>query len=159
MIFFAESVALCVLFTAMVRLAMWKRQTAFANDYPPVVTDRLRAMGLLAQRPPARKADLARKAAAMVVFSLLFALLLRQANGIDAFMPGVLTSYALWLVVDWYDFAVVDVLLAPLDRFYRASGVSAFDPQAVRFHFMHSLLGMALGIPFALMTGLLILLI
>ena len=154
----AVSLALCVLFTMMVRLAAWKRQTAFTNDYPPVVTDRLRAMGRIAQKPPARKADIARKAAAMIIFALLFALLLRRVNGIDAFMPAALTSYALWLVVDWYDFAVVDVLLAPFDRFYRASGISAFDPQAVRFHFRHSLYGMALGVPFALVTSLLVLL-
>lgn len=159
MVFLIECIVACVLFTLLIKLATWKRQTAFTNDYPPVVTDRLREKGLIAQKPPARKSDYIRKCVGLLVFALLFALVLRYVNGIEAFLPAVITSYGLWLVVDWYDFAVVDVLLAPFDKFYRASGVSAFDPAAVKFHFIHSVYGMALGIPCALMAGLLILLL
>lgn len=156
MVFLIECVAACILFTLMIQLATWKQQVAFTNDYPPVVTDQLRDKGLIAQKPPARKKDYIRKAAAMVVFAFLFALLLRHVNGLDSFLPASLTAYALWLVVDWYDFAVVDVLLAPFDKFYRLSGVSAFEPSAVKFHFIHSLIGMALGLPVAVAAGLLV---
>lgn len=156
MIFLIESIVMCVLFTLMIKLIAWKREAVFTNDYPPVVTDKLRTMGLIAQKPPARKKDYIRKAVAMVVFAFLFALLLRYVNGIDSFLPAVLTAYGLWLVVDWYDFAVVDVLLAPFDKFYRLSGVSAFDRDAVKFHFVHSVYGMALGLPVTVVAGLLV---
>lgn len=159
MVFLIECIVACLLFTLMIRLATWKQQVAFTNDYPPVVTDKLRAKGLIAQKPPARKKDYIRKAVAMVVFALLFALVLRHVNGLESFLPAALTAYALWLVVDWYDFAVVDVLLAPFDKFYRQSGVSAFEPSAVKFHFLHSVYGMVLGIPVALLTGLLIMML
>ena len=46
MIFLIECIVACILFTLMVKLATWKKQTAFTNDYPPVVTDKLRAMAL-----------------------------------------------------------------------------------------------------------------
>ncbi len=68
------------------------------------------------------------------------------------------SAYTPWLVVDWYDFAVVDVLLALFDRFYQKSGVSAIGPSAVRFHFVHSVYGMALGLPVAVVAGLMVLL-
>ena len=70
----------------------------------------------------------------------------------------MLTAYGLWLVVDWYDFLVVDVLFAPFDKFYKASGVSAFDKSAVWFHFKASLRGMVIGAVFAPIVGLLIML-
>ena len=156
MIFLMECVVACILFTLMIKLATWKQQVAFTNDYPPIVTDKLRAKGLIAQKPPARRSDYIRKAVAMVVFAFLFALMLRHVNGLNSFLPAALTAYALWLVVDWYDFAVVDVLLAPFDKFYRLSEVSAFEPSAVKFHFIHSIYGMVLGLPVAVAAGLLV---
>lgn len=65
----------------------------------------------------------------------------------------------LWLVVDWYDFFVVDILLAPFDKFYKASGISAFNKDAVWFHFMGSLRGTVIGIVFAPIVGLLVMLL
>ena len=131
MIFLMESIAACLLFTLMLELVTRNRREAFANDYPPVVTEKLRTLGLIAQKPPARKKDIIRKVIALLVYALLFALLLRYVNGIETFWEGAITAYGLWLVVDWYDFLVVDILLAPFDKFYKASGVSAFDKSAV----------------------------
>ena len=156
MLFIIESVATCLLFTLMIQVATWKRQEVFTNDYPPVVTDKLRMLGLIAEKAPARKKDIIRKLAALTVYAMLFALLVRYVNGADTFMEGVLVSYGLWLVVDWYDFLVVDILLAPFDRFYKMSGVSAYDKDAVAFHFKGSVRGMILGILCALIVGLIV---
>ena len=156
MIFLMESIAACLLFTLMLELVTRNRREAFANDYPPVVTEKLRTLGLIAQKPPARKKDIIRKVIALLVYALLFALLLRYVNGIETFWGGALTAYGLWLVVDWYDFLVVDILLAPFDKFYKASGVSAFDKSAVLFHFKGSVRGMILGLICALLVGLIV---
>ena len=45
MTFFIECVAACVLFTVMLEILSAKRREIFVNDYPPVVTDRLRGRG------------------------------------------------------------------------------------------------------------------
>lgn len=156
MIFLIESVAACLLFTLMIKLISHNRQEVFTNDYPPVVTDKLRALGLIAEKPPAKKKDIIRKLIALIVFALMFALLMRYVNGITTFGEAALTAYGLWLVVDWYDFLVVDILLAPFDKFYRKSGVSAFDKSAVWFHLKGSLRGTVLGIIFAPIAGLLV---
>ena len=149
MVFLIESIVACVIFTLLIKVLSHNRQEVFTNDYPPVVTDKLRQLGLIAEKPPARKKDIIRKLIAIVVYVVLFSLLLRYVNGIETFGHATLTAFGLWLVVDWYDFFVVDILLAPFDKFYKASGVSAFDKNAVLFHFKGSLRGTMIGVIFA----------
>lgn len=159
MTFVLECIVACGLFTIIIKTASAGRREAFENDYPPVVTSRLREMGVLANRPPTKRTDIVRKAVAFVVFSALVALTLRHVNGIRTVVEATCTAYALRLVVDWYDFLVIDILLAPFDAFYRMAGISAFNRSAVRFHACASLRGMAIGLPFALFVGILVALI
>ena len=156
MVILIECIVACALFTLLIKLISHNRQEVFTNDYPPVVTDKLRELGLIAEKPPAKKKDIIRKLTAMVVFAILFALLMRHVNGIKTFWEAALTVYGLWRVVDWYDFLVMDVLLAPFDKFYQKSGVSAYDKSAVWFHFKGSLRGMVLGVICAVLVGLLV---
>ena len=156
MVFLIESIAACAIFTLLIKLISHNRQEVFTNDYPPVVTDKLRELGLIAKKPPAKKKDIVRKLIAMIVFAMLFALLIRYVNGIETFGEAALTVYGLWLVVDWYDFLVMDILLAPFDKFYQKSGVSAFNKSAIWFHFKGSLRGMILGIFCALLVGMIV---
>ena len=158
MIFWMEAAALCLLFHLLIGLVLSKKQAAFVNDYPPVVTDKLRGLGLIAQKPPARKKDVLRKLIAVFVYAILFALMLRYVNGIHTFWEGSITAYGLWLVVDWYDFLVMDMLCASSDKFYRAAGVSGFEKTAVWFHIKGSLRGMVIGLAAAPIVGLLVML-
>lgn len=155
MVFFLECVVACVLFTAALEALAAKRREVFVNDYPPVVTEKLRALGIVAEKPPARKSDIIRKLIAVVVFALA----LRHFNGITTFSQVALTAYLLWLVVDWYDFLVVDILMAPFDKFYRLAKVSPVEKSAVWFHCKASLRGMVLGLIFAPLVGLIVLLL
>ena len=107
MIFLIESVVACLIFTLLIKLISHNKQELFTNDYPPVVTDKLREMGLIAEKPPAKKKDMIRKLTAMTVFALLFALLMHYVNGITSFGQAAFTVYGLWLVVNWYDFLSV----------------------------------------------------
>ena len=158
MLFLMESIVACALFTLLIKLISHNRREVFTNDYPPVVTDKLRQQGLIAEKPPAKKKDIIRKLTAMVVFAILFALLMRYVNGIETFWEATLTVYGLWLVVDWYDFLVMDILLAPFDKFYQKSGISAFNKSAIWFHFKGSLRGMVLGVICAVLVGALVML-
>lgn len=159
MVFAIESIAACVLFTVLLEIATVNRREVFVNDYPPVVTDKLRQIGLIAENPPAKKSDIIRKLIAIIIYAVLFALLLRYVNGITTFLKGALTAYALWLVVDWYDFLVVDILLAPFDKFYKRAGISAFEKSAVWFHCKASIRGMVIGIIFAPIVGFIVMLL
>lgn len=159
MIFLIESVAACVLFTLMLELVAANRREVFVNDYPPVVTDQLRKRNLVAEKPPARKSDIIRKVVAIIIYAVLFAVVLRFINGLTTFPAAAGTAYFLWLVVDWYDFLVVDILMAPFDKFYKLAKVSAVEKSAVFFHFKASLRGMVIGIVFAPIVGGLVMLL
>lgn len=86
----------------------------------------------------------------------MFAVVLRFVNGITTFLNAAATAYLLWLVVDWYDFLVVDILLAPFDKFYKMAKVSPFEKSAVWFHCKASMRGMILGLVFAPIVGLIL---
>lgn len=158
MVFLTESIVACVLFTVALEILCAKRREIFTNDYPPVVTDKLRKLNMVGEKPPTKKSDILRKLIAMVVYAVLFALVLRFINGITAFAEAAVTAYLLWLVVDWYDFLVVDILMAPFDKFYKMAEVSPIEKSAVWFHFKGSVKGMILGLIFAPIVGLIVML-
>lgn len=159
MVFAIECIIACVLFTIALEILAARRREVFVNDYPPIVTDRLRDLHMVADTPPTKKSDIIRKLTAFVVFAVLFALVLRFVNGISTFLKATLTAYLLWLVVDWYDFLVVDILMAPFDKFYKMAQVSPVEKTAVWFHFKASARGMILGLVFAPVIGLIVMLL
>ncbi len=114
MIFLVECIIACVSFTIALELLAARRREVFINDYPPVVSEKLRDLNVVAETPPTKKSNIIRKVIAIIVYAVLFALVLRFINGITTFLPATLTAYLLWLVVDWYDFLVVDILFAPV---------------------------------------------
>jgi len=136
-----------------------RRREIFTNDYLPVVTDKLRDLNVVGEKPPTKKSDIIRKFVAIIIYAVLFALVLRFVNGITTFLKAAVTAYLLWLVVDWYDFLVVDILMAPFDKFYKMAKVSPFEKSAVWFHFKGSVRGMVIGLVFAPVVGLLVMLL
>ncbi len=56
MIFLIECIVACALFTAALEILCARRREVFTNDYPPVVTDKLRALNVVGEKPPTRKA-------------------------------------------------------------------------------------------------------
>ena len=156
MIFLIECIVACALFTIMIEIICAKRREIFTNDYPPVVVDKLRDLNVVGEKPPTKKSDLIRKLIAITIYAVLFALVLRFINGITTFLNAAITAYLVWLVVDWYDFLVIDVLLAPFDKFYKMAKVSAFDKSAVWFHFKGSVKGTIIGPVFAPIVGLIV---
>ncbi len=154
MIFLIECIVACALFTAMLEILCAKRREILTNDYPPVVTEKLRSLNIVSEKP--KKSDIIRKLIAVIIYAVLFAVVLRFVNGITTFLNAAVTAYLLWLVVDWYDFLVVDILLAPFDKFYKKAGVSPFETSAVWFHCKASMRGMLLGLAFAPIVGLIV---
>ena len=96
-----------------------KKGEIFTNDYPPVVIEPLRSLGIVQETPPIKKSDMIRKLIAMMIYAILFALVLYFINGITKFLNAMITAYLLWLVVDWYDFLVINILLALLINFIK----------------------------------------
>ncbi len=49
MIFLVECIVACVLFTVALEIMCAKRREIFTNDYPPVVTDKLRDLNVVGE--------------------------------------------------------------------------------------------------------------
>lgn len=123
------------------------------------MTEKQRSLNIVSEKPPAKKSNIISKLVAVIIYAVLFAVVLRFVNGITTFLSAAVTAYLLWLVVDWYDFLVVDILLAPFDKFYKMAKVSPLEKSAVWFHFKASMRGMALGLVFAPLVGLIVMIL
>ena len=153
MILLLESLAAIALFTLMVCL-MARNPLDGIYNYPPAIIERVQTLGLI----PAgvKKKAVWKKILALAVFGLLLGLLLRYVNGISSFWKGTATAFLLWCIVDWWDALVLDCLWFCHDKRFVIPGTEDMvkDYHDYWFHIKGSLLGMALGIPAALIAGL-----
>ena len=159
MIFLIEAIMLCLVFTAMVVPSVLKHPEAWASDMPPAVQQRCRELGLIPEEQKGlTPAMILRKAVASLVMALVLALVLVYVNGATRFWEAFLLGYGLWLVVDWYDALVIDCLWFCHDKRAVLPGTEDMveSYHDYRFHIRMSLIGMLLGLPICLLTGLLI---
>lgn len=92
-------------------------------------------------------------------FALLFALAvlvgLMLMAGADDFKSAFLSSYGMWLIIDWYDSFFLDWVLFANIKCIRLPGTEHMDKayHQKKYHFTHSLIGMMLGFIPCLLTG------
>lgn len=160
-IFIIESIVACILFTAFILLLVLRKPENCINSWPPAVKQRIIAEKLL-DVTDARmtKVEIIRKVAGSLIFVVVIGLVLRYVNKITKFIPAVLTSYGIWAVVDWWDAFVIDVIACKWKKM-RIKGTEDWDKEYdnLKFHIKESWFGMALGIPFAFLVGLFVIII
>ena len=157
MIFFIESLTACALFSLFVFL-MSRDPVKIIFDYPPAIIERCDKLGLVdAGNKPGGTVFYVRKITAMAVFGVLLGLLVRYVNGCSTFWCGALTAYALWCVVNWFDALVLDCLWFCHDKHFVIPGTEDLKEayHDYWFHIKGALIGMILGIPAALVAGIL----
>ena len=158
MTFLIESLIACALFTLMVFL-MSRNPLKTIFNYPPAIIKRCDELGLVdASNKPGGAAFYAKKVFAMAIFGVLLGLLVLYVNGCTTFWRGALTAYALWVVVNWFDAIVLDCIWFCHDKHFVIPGTEDMvsDYHDYRFHIKGSLIGMLLGIPAALVAGLIV---
>ena len=160
MIFLIESLIACAAFTLMVFL-MSRDPIKQVFNYPPAIVERCKSLGLVdSSNRPGGPVFYAKKLVALLVFGILLGLLVRFVNGCTTFWCGVLTAYALWCVVNWFDAFVLDCLWFCHDKHFIIPGtedmVAAYHDYW--FHIKGGLIGMVLAIPSALIAGVIVIL-
>lgn len=161
MVFFIESLIACALFTLMVFL-MSRDPIKTVFNYPPAIIERCDKLGLVdASNKPGGVGFYVKKLTAMAIFGVLLGLLVRYVNGCTTFWCGCLTAYALWVVVNWFDAIVLDCIWFCNDKHFVIPGTEDMvaDYHDYWFHIKGALIGMLLGIPAALVAGLMTLLL
>ena len=158
MIFLIESLIACALFTLFVFLISRNPVKSIFN-YPPAIIERCRSLGLVNDsNKPGGVVFYLKKITALLVFGILLGLLVRYVNHCEKFWCGVLTAYALWNVVNWYDAFVMDCIWFCHDPHFVIPGTEDMvgDYHDYGFHIKGSLIGMVLAIPSVLMAGLIV---
>ena len=142
MTFFIESLVACALFTLFVFL-MSRNPIKTIFNYPPAIIERCEKLGLVdGSNRPGGVGFYVKKVVAMILFGVLLGLLVRYVNGCDTFWCGALTAYALWVVVNWFKHFVIP-----------GTEDMTADYHDYWFHIKGALIGMLLGIPAALVAG------
>ena len=158
MTFLIESLIACAVFTLFVFL-MSRNPIKIIFNYPPAIIKRCYKLGLVdASNKPGGVGFYVKKLTAMAVFGVLLGLLVRYVNGCTTFWCGALTAYALWMVVNWFDALVLDCIWFCHDKHFVIPGtedmIAAYHDY--RFHIKGALIGMILGLPAALVAGLMV---
>ena len=160
MTFLIESLIACAIFTLFVFL-MSRDPVKTVFNYPPAIIERCKQLGLVDEsNRPGGTVFYVKKVAALLVFGVLLGLLVRFANGCTTFWCGVLTAYALWCVVNWFDAIVLDCIWFCHDPHFVIKGTEDMtrDYHDYWFHIRGALIGMVIAVPAALIAGLIVIL-
>ena len=156
MMFLIESIVLCVFFTLTVPLYGLRDPLAMIDSYPPSIVARAEELGLV-PRGRKRRAPkvIAAKLAFCLIVAVVFAVMLRIFNGAVTFLSGFVTSFLLWLVVDWYDALVIDCLWFCHSKRCIIPGTEYMTAayHDYGFHIRQSCIGIFIGLPVCLLTG------
>ncbi len=160
MVFLLESIAACVAFTVFVFI-MSRNPVKSLFNYPPAIIERCKTLGLVDEgNKPGGAVFYAKKITALVLFGVVLGFLVSYVNGCTTYWSGVLTAYALWCVVNWFDALVLDCIWFCHDKHFVISGtedmVDAYHDYW--FHIKGALIGMVLAIPAALIAGIIVIL-
>lgn len=153
-----ETAVLAVLFTIGV-VALSKNPVDTVYDMPEPIVNRCLELGLIDET---KKADSPRtrrkKLAAAILITLVMALALFFVNHAENFLQGFLIPYLIWTIVDWYDCFVIDWIWVCHSKKLIIPGTEDLTDsyKDYKFHFIASLKGMVIGLPIALVIGVMV---
>lgn len=164
MILAVECVIGCVLFGAFIILSVLKNQAAWINEYPEPVQKRyieLHPDCKITGPEGLSPRVIAKKLAACLIFLVLLAGMVFFA-GAESFLQGTLYCYCIWFVVNIFDTVVLDLGFMVHWKKCRLPGTEDMDKEyklLTKKSLVDGLCGCMIGVPIALLTGLLIFLV
>ena len=142
-----ECAASVALYTGAIMIPLCRNPVWCIHDYPADIQEKYFETHERSQTEPLSATVLLKKGFALLLCVAVFVGLALLAGAKD-FKTAFLASYGLWLVVDWYDCCFLDwVLFANVKRI-RLPGTEEMDRayHQKKYHVIHSLIGMALGL-------------
>ena len=115
--FLMEAVVLCALFHLGVWVQVRQAPARRVYSYAPAFVERYIELGKIPDKKnPSTLERVRKKWPAAIVIGILLGAIVYFVNGSRSFLNGFLVSYGLWLVVDWYDAIVIDILGSAIRR-------------------------------------------
>lgn len=164
MILVIEYVAGCVLFGAFIILSVLKNQKAWINEYPEAVQKRyidLHPESEIKEPEGLSTRVIVKKLIACLMFLVLLVGMVFLA-GAKTFIQGALYCYCIWFVVNVFDTIVLDLGFMVHWRKCHLPGTEDMDKEyklLTKKSLMDGLYGCIIGVPIALITGVIISLI
>lgn len=153
-IYWMECAAVLVLFTAAIMIPLCRNPVWWIHDYPKDIQEKYFETHERIPTQTLSPTVLIKKGFALLLCLAVLVGLMRLA-GIRDFRTAFFASFGLWLLIDWYDCFFLDwVLFANVKRI-RLPGTEHMDREyhQKKYHFVHSLIGMALGLIPCLLCG------
>ncbi len=146
MIFFIESIVLCLIFTLMIVPKTRKDPLSQVYSYPTKIIERVKSLPEYEGKVPTNQKKWATKIIASILF-VIFLGTVTYLSGMKTFYHGFWYSYGLWMVVNWYDVIVLDVILFCHDQHYRLKGTEDMvkEYESPWFHVIGGLKGCVIG--------------
>ena len=155
--FLIEAVVLCVLFHLVIWLQTRKDPAKIIYSYPPAIVERYIELGKIPDKKnPSTMERVKKKWPAAIVIGILLGAIVYLVNGSRSFLNGFLISYGLWLIVDWYDAVVLDILWFCHSKVWILPGTEDMTEayHDYGYHVKASCVGMLIGLPVCLLIGL-----
>ena len=157
MVLVVESLILCLAFTAMVYIMSRKPINTLYN-YPPRSQERVKSLEEYRDKVPTQKNKITAKLGALVLFTVIMALLLRYVNKCTTFRDAFINGFILWTVVNLYDAIVLDIIWFCHDPYFVFKGTEDMvdDYHDYMFHIRGFFIGEALALVVCLLAALLV---
>ena len=142
-----EVIIMVVAFTGMIMIPLCKNPIWWIHDYPEDIQEEYFKNHERIPTAPFSATVLIKKGFAILLAIALLTGLVLIAGAYD-FISAFILSYGIWLVIDWYDCFFLDwVLFANIKRI-RLPGTEHMDEayHQKKYHFVHSIIGMGLGL-------------
>lgn len=159
-IFLIESVVMVVVFTAAIFIPLCKNPVWWIHDYPKDIQEKyFEEHERIPAAPISKPAIIKKSFAIMLVVAVM--VLLVWLCGARTFVSGFVISYGMWFIIDWYDCFFLDWVLFANVKKIRLPGTEHMNKEyhQKKYHFVHSIIGMGLGLIPSLLTGLIIMLL
>ena len=157
--FLIEAVVLCALFHLVIWRQAGKEPAKRIYSYPPAIVERYIELGRIPDKKnPGTLERVKKKWPAAIVIGILLGAIVYFVNGSRSFLNGFLVSYGLWLIVDWYDAIVLDILWFCHSKIWILPGTEDMTDayHDYEYHVKATCVGMLIGIPVCLMIGLVV---
>lgn len=153
-----ELLILFSLFTLMVVPAVLKNPLSMVHDYPTDIYKRAQELRLVKESHNRRsKKFLIKRIIALAVIGILFGMIVYYFNGASGFLKGAGYTYLLWIAANWYDCIVIDWIWFCHSKRVVIPGTEGMKGyKDYMFHVKGALKGMLLGIPTAIVAGIIV---
>ena len=159
-IYLAQCVGSIILFTCAIMIPLCRNPVWWIHDYPAEIQGKyFETHERIPTQSVSAPALMKKGLALLLCVGLLVGLML--LTGVNRFLSAFLASYGLWLIIDWYDCFILDWVLFANLKCVRLPGTEDMDSayHQKKYHFVHSVIGMALGIVPCLLCGWIVMLI